>query len=263
MRIDPILYNTVILENENLWMDTIEPRTVKSKFELFVANIDCKPPEFYSTHVKNLWISAPGHLDGFDRILTVCSGVENLVLFPWGSHMTGSPPSIHLLENLSCLRRMTVNLDKLSVPWSPGLSFGYACFSNITHLHLYDDDEDWPDYKGFEHLYSLTHLALACCQSAQLAIVMPKLPALEYVALCSYSDGYGHPRVDRKFPTEMWAINVVRVSGLAIADWECGATGGTDFWDIVEEEVARRQAQVISESNTNQIALTNSIRVET
>jgi hypothetical protein len=157
---------------------------------------------------------------------------------------------------------MTVKLTNFSGPWPTGPNFEYACFANITHLHLYDEYEDWSIYTGFEHLHSLTHLALACCSPASLAIVMSKLPVLEYVTLCYYSNDYGHPAVNRTIPMEVYGINVVWVKGLTVADWECGATGGTDFWDIVEREVARRPAKVVRESNTDQIAPTSIMSVE-
>jgi hypothetical protein len=46
-----------------------------TRFELFMANIDCKPLGFYAKHVKNLWILAADDPDAFERILTICSGV--------------------------------------------------------------------------------------------------------------------------------------------------------------------------------------------
>lgn len=258
-RIDPILFETVVLtdDTEKLWTHTL-----KSESELFVANIGHKPPEFYSMHVKNLWILAPfSDLDEIGRILTICSGVQNLVLFTGTRLITGNLP---FMNPGGHLRRMTVNLGNFSAPWFTGQGFEHACFANISHLHLYDKAEDWSMYTGFEHLCSLTHFALACCEAEQLAIVTPKLPALEYVALCSYSNlnRYARPMVNRRASAEMYDINVVWVQGLTTADWECGATGGTDFWDLVEKEVARRRAKVIRKSDTNRTVLTNSTNVE-
>ena len=208
-----------------------------------MANIDYKPQEFYSKHVKNLWISAPDDPDAFERILTICGSVENLVLFPRKWRI--NPPFIPFLEIPNaggCLNRLTCKLDVLFPPWSTSINFRYPCFANLTHLHLYDDDDEWPTYTGFEHLRSLTHLALACCGPQQLAAIMPRLPALKYVALCHYeSTEYGRLTVNRKIPVEVYGNKVVWLQGLKKADWENGAAGQGDFWDMVEEEVAMRR----------------------
>jgi hypothetical protein len=217
---------------------------IKATFEQFVANLDRKPPEFYSKHVKNLWISAPFDPVAFLRILTLCSGIENLVLFPWRHDIYH--PSIPFQEHLnsnSSLRRLTLNLEHILPPFSTGQHFNYPFFANITHLHLYDESEEWSDYTGFEHLRSLTHLAFACCEPDHLGIVMPKLPAIEYVALCSYKSTYGRPVVNRRVPVEVYGIKVVFLDGLTKRDWECGTTGRADFWDIVEREVTRRRTE--------------------
>jgi hypothetical protein len=204
-----------------------------------VANLDRKPPEFYSKHVKNLWISAPVDPVAFLRILTLCSGIENLVLFPWRHGISFQEH----LNSTSSLRRLTLKLEHLFLPYSTGQHFNYPFFANITHLHLYDESEEWSAYAGFEHLRSLTHLALACCGPDHLGIVMPKLPAIEYVALCSYKNTYGRPVINREVPVEVYGIKVVWLYGLTRRDWECGTTGRADFWDIVEKEVARRRTE--------------------
>jgi hypothetical protein len=96
---------------------------------------------------------------------------------------------------------------------------------------------------GFENLRSLTHLAFACCGPEELAIVMPKLPALQYVAFCIYRWIEDVPSVQRKISGG--DIKVVWIDGLTLGDWERGATGRGDFWDLVEQEVARRRAVMV------------------
>jgi hypothetical protein len=216
-----------------------------------MANIDCKPPEFYSKHVKNLWISAPDDPPAFERILSICSGVENLVVF--SGRRSIYLPFIPFLEHPNAgshLRRLTCKLETFFQPWSTGQNFHHTCFANLTHLHLYDEMEDWTTYVGFENLRSLTHLAFACCGPEELAIVMPKLPVLQYVALCSYKAAdwlaqWGDacvPTVSRRVPVEVYGIKVVWIEGLSMRDWERGVAGRGDFWDVVEQEVATRRA---------------------
>ena len=217
-----------------------------------MANVDSKSPEFYAQHVKNLWILATDDSNAFERILTLCSGVENLVLFPGRRGI--NHPFIPFLEHATAgkhLRRLTCHLEHLFLPWSNDLNdqnFQRACFANFTHLHLYGEAEEWSNYVGFENLRSLSHLALACCGPEELAIVTPKLPALEYVALCHYKSGEFYiPRIDNGVPLEKYGIRVVRVDGLTAADWERGTAGREDFWDLVEREVARRRADMVGD----------------
>lgn len=116
---------------------------------------------------------------------------------------------------------------------------------------------------GFENLRSLTHLAFACCGPEALATVMPKLPALEYVALCNYKTSKGSVTINRQVPVEVYGINVVWIEGLNIDDWERGATGATDFWDVVEREVTRRRAGMVRVMLSRWIAINNDIVAQT
>ena len=65
-----------------------------------MANIDSKSSEFYAKHVKNIWISTY-NLDAFERILRVCSGVQNLLLFPIRSGFTANAVSNDFCTGLS------------------------------------------------------------------------------------------------------------------------------------------------------------------
>ena len=211
-----------------------------------MANIDSKPPEFYSKHVKNLWISAADDRQAFERILSICSGVENLALFPMRRRIFYPfVPFLDIPNAGSHLRRLTCKLEYLFIPWSTNQNFHHPCFANITHLHLFDETEDWSTYEGFENLRSLTHLAFSCCSQKELAILMPKLPALEYVAFCSYKIDESELSVSRRVPIEVYGIKVVWIEGLCMDDWERGAAGRGDFWELVEQEVAMRRARMV------------------
>ena len=185
--------------------------------------------------------------DAFQRILIICSSsVENLVLFP-GIHWNLAHPFIAFLEHPSAgdrLRRLTINLEHVFLPWSSMEIFNCPCFTNLTHLHLYDEAEEWSGYKGFELLRSLTHFAVACSSPEALAIVMPKLPALQYVVICHYgSNEHGRTRIhDNRVTRDVYGIRVVWLTGLTKRDWESGARGKGDFWEIVEQEVNSRRS---------------------
>ena len=150
----------------------------QDRSELFLAKLtNGKPVDYYAQHLKNISI-----LGGFcqtetvNRKLAIC-GVENLVL--------STPYDIDFFKKNPWagrnLRRLTINLGRRlgSTP-----NFYRSCSANLTHLHLWDNDEDWVDYTGWRNLTSLTHLALACSGSpSQGRQLMRKLPTVRYVAL--------------------------------------------------------------------------------
>ena len=87
---------------------------------------------------------------------------------------------------------------------------------------------------------------LSSCTQEALAIVMPKLPALQYVALCRYkSNEHGRTRVYNEVARDVYGIRVVWFKGLTERDWKYGARGG-DFWEIMEREVASCRAEMVS-----------------
>ena len=71
---------------------------------------------------------------------------------------------------------------------------------------------------------------------------MPKLPALQYVALCHYKtrSDFSFVSVNNEISQDIYGIRVVWIDGLTEEDWKRGATGRKDFWDVVEQEVSRR-----------------------
>ena len=148
-RIDPILISTVcITQNfESKRRDQLERFLVKLT--------NGKPVEYYAQHIKNLAILGYSfEKEGINRILAICTGVENLVVLA-PTRCSNFFKNPHVGRNL---RRLTIRLEYFSGPFP---NFNHSCFSNLTHLHLTDDDEDWPAYAGWGNLTSLTHLA-AC-----------------------------------------------------------------------------------------------------
>jgi hypothetical protein len=101
---------------------------------------------------------------------------------------------------------------------------------------------------GWETLASLTHLAFSCYAFAgpeEIIRLMCTLPTIQYVALGYYRgcDQYGD-HVDSTDDTSPhtraeWGERVVFLSGIPPNDWERGARGQGDFWDVVEQEVKR------------------------
>ena len=176
-----------------------------------------------------------------NHVLAICTGVENLAL---------SIPAYGLdfLENPQAggnLRKLTIKLCQFR-PLGPGPNFYHSCFAQLTHLHLLDDDGHWPTYAGWERLINLTHLALARSgPAAGIPQLMQRLPNIRYVALGQYNTSEDEKYTDASIiyhsvlrPT--WGVRVVLFWEIPQHDWERGARGEGDFWDLVEREVERR-----------------------
>ena len=176
-----------------------------------------------------------------NRVLAICTGVENLAL---------SVPAygFDYLENPQAgrnLRRLTIKLYQFR-QFGSRPNFYHSCFAKLTHLHLSDDDDDWPTYAGWERLVNLTHLALTCSgPAAGIQQLMQTLPTIRYVALGHYSSHESDKYVDASVNNNpglraAWGVRVVIFSRIPHHDWERGARGEGDFWDLVEREVERR-----------------------
>lgn len=232
-RIDPILIETVCI---------MQPYGSHGRDRLgrFLAKLtNGKPVEYYARHIKNLALFG-GTLArknrSIDHILAICTGVENLILFS-GCDFFKNP------QVGSNLRRLSTRLQELSIGSTP---FYHPCFAKLTHLHLWDDCKDWRTYTGWEALSSLTHLAFASSIfPQQTPPLILRLPVVRYLAIGRYlSDErykYADSVVDNKPHTRAtWGVRVVVFESISTYDWERGARGEGDFWDVVEREVERR-----------------------
>ncbi|KIL66965.1 hypothetical protein M378DRAFT_159896 [Amanita muscaria Koide BX008] len=201
--IDPILIATVCI------MEDFESKRW-DRLECLLAKLtNGKPVEYYAQNIKNLAILGFFQIEAINRILAICTGVENLVL------SASARGFVDFFENSQAgrnLRRLSINLGAVSPQFGSTPNFYPPCFANLTHLHLWDEDDDWSTYAGWETLTSLTHLAFACSgPPEQVMQVMQTLPTVRYVAL-----------------------------DIPQYDWERGARGKGDFWNLVEREVERR-----------------------
>lgn len=223
------------------------PSKLKDRLNRFLAN--GRPVEYYAHHIKNLAIIG-GSLEHaeIDRLLAICTGLENLVLLR-------SARGVGFFENPQAgrnLRRLSIRMEDFSQYFGTSRdNFYHPCFANITHLHL--DDEHWYTYTGWETLTSLTHIAFAYSGSPEnIARLMQIVPTVQYVAFGYYGGGGGDEwsryadgaMVDgRPHFSALWGVKVVRLSMIPQQDWEHGARGGGDFWNVVEREVKRRLEQ--------------------
>ena len=235
-RIDPLSISTVCIMND------FSPRERNRRLKLFLARLtNGKPVQYYIQHTKNLAVL--GYFfdnKEINHMLAICAGVENLVLL--------APTSFELFENSLAglnLRRLTIKLENVSRPFGSRPNFYLSCFSNLTHLHLTDEDNDWPTYGGWETLVNLTHLAFAWWGPPEKVLpLIQTLPSVQYVALgryCVERYKFAEAKVNTHIHIRAaWGTRVVVLSDMPLYDWERGARGGEDFWDLVEEEIERR-----------------------
>ncbi|KAF8624564.1 hypothetical protein AX15_005811 [Amanita polypyramis BW_CC] len=229
--IDPILLSTVcITEGINFRR--------RDRPERFLAKLNNgKPVEYYAQSVKNMAIIGPFfQTEVINRIIATCTGVENLALLAPACNSD----FFEIPQATRNIRRLSIRLENAS----PQFDFHHSCFANLTHLHLWD--EYWFRYTGWEALVNLTHLGLADSGYPPNVIqLMKTLPTIRYVALGSYHSGeeyrYADVTVDNSsYIRAAWGVRVVVLSKIPVCDWERGARGQGDFWDVVEREVEKR-----------------------
>jgi hypothetical protein len=220
----------------------------KDSLELFLAKLsNGQPVEYYRQHIKNLAIlgTFPQNEATINRILAICTGVENLA--PLASARGGFDLFEHpQAAGRSHLRRLSIKLASFNFqPFGSNPNFHHSCFANLTHLHLFDEEYNWPTYAGWEMLTSLTHLAFACAVPADVTRLMQTLPTVQYVAVGHYDNAERHRYADATVNNSLhtraaWDVRVVLFPEIPQYDWERGARDEGDFWDLVEREVKRR-----------------------
>jgi len=247
-RIDPILISTVCI------MEHFESIR-RDRLELLLTKLTNRPVEYYAQHIKNLGLFGLfSQNEVIDRILAICTGVENLIVLApsWGLKFFENPQA-------GCnLRRLSIGLEKFFPRFGSTPNFYHPCFANLTHLHLWDEAEDWSTYAGWETLTSLTHLAFSCSCPEDIIQVIQTLPTVQYVAVGHYCcrERYKHAHVTVNNSPHIraaWSVRVVVLSMIPEYDWERGARGEGDFWDLVERELERR----LEEGSVSSYSLTS------
>ncbi len=180
-RINPLLIATVYIDDKYPSRD--------KKIRSFLAKLTNGkyPPEYYARHVKNLAFFGTFSDKEVDAILAICTGLENFAIRPPIAFQHMHFMHLEFFKNPqsgTALRRLCIDYWKCGVTNTPRLGF-HPCFRNLTHLHLLDDYQDWPLFRGWETLTHLTHIAFGSCEAESLREVMGLLPAIQFVALCS------------------------------------------------------------------------------
>ncbi|KAJ7748647.1 hypothetical protein B0H16DRAFT_1552751 [Mycena metata] len=215
----------------NQWFHALLYRTMA------LSIIRAKPPSFFSTAARHLFISAHlGLRKDVEIILAACGGLENLcVLY---MHSTWIPfIAAMALKHFygPCQTLLTRHLSD-------------AVFLRLTHLEMLDNIEATDTWiLHIESLPALAHLAFIDLNDTALCIrLLETCKSLRVLVL--------HHRVaagrDRTHPDEVALEQDGRVVGLAtsnyIQDWYLGARWGEDYWHDAEVFVAKRRAGEIN-----------------
>lgn len=180
----------------------------------FAVALDIRPPSFFEQHVKNLCLTGTVSDKYTQRVLSICTGVQNLAVWNPALHpgqITTLPlrsldTSIETIRALSELRQIFPELIYLSI----------ICFSN---------DEDMP---RLEWLPALTHVRLEVGRYSDpileyLKTILRTCECLQSIVIqIDNSDG----RYDSREQVEVWAeedsrITITEHSGSNyVRDWE-------------------------------------------
>jgi hypothetical protein len=121
--------------------------------------------------------------------------------------------------------------------------FIQSCFSHLSHLHLYGTpDRDWATWSGLGSVPRLTHLSfeqdtvpVAIWHSALAQCAVLKV----LVVLCDSASAIKIPAPYESVGTDPRFVHLRLADYLA--DWECGARGGEDYWARADAVVNARR----------------------
>jgi hypothetical protein len=130
--------------------------------------------------------------------------------------------------------------------YGPPPRFTEPCFSYLSHLHLCcAEEEDWATWSGLASLPRLTHLSFEQ-DTAPLPIWHSALkicPFLEVlVILCDSGSVIEIPAPYESVGADPRFVHLLVVDFLA--DGECGARGGEDYWVRADAVVNARRRTV-------------------
>jgi len=235
--IEPLLFRVLSIHNSA----EPEPRFLRHSCHALGKLIRSKtPPTFWlPERVRHVCFVDHNQLDPVACfVLATCTNIVDLAV-------PRTFPSYALLTAVMTLQRLSVMIAGMLPP--DGRDFTHSFFAHITHLDLLDRAaEGWDAWSGLAQLPMLTHLsfhenlipdsvcvgALKHCKSlAVLAVVWPTHEA-------RLATDYPYLQLDFEEPRF-----VMLVVADHLADWETGARGGGDYWDVADELVKQRQIQ--------------------
>ncbi|KAJ7651371.1 hypothetical protein FB45DRAFT_890377 [Roridomyces roridus] len=183
--------------------------------------------------VKNLMIL---HLDTIetDTILSACPNVQNLYILLPGRPAVQRRTALDAMP----LRHLYCELDDIGIVSNKDI-FSSTLFGGLTHLELYDIEDEEEYWTGLAALPRLTHLAFdtfATYLAARYKEVLERKKDLKaLIVLRRPSARHAQITVEDKRFVMMPLENYTR-------DWQCGVLYGDDFWARADKFIAGRIA---------------------
>ncbi|KAJ6550994.1 hypothetical protein DFH09DRAFT_603637 [Mycena vulgaris] len=219
--VEPLLYRTIALDLPS----PIAGFPVFTSQNL-LAVMQRKPESFFQHAVSDLLLLGHPRTD----ILSVCTGVKNLSI----DYLTMDDESIPLLATfpLTHLYIEVVPLLHALTPTSP-------LFSQMTHLELFDGEDDPIISTGLPLLPRLTHVSFAnrgflrsCLDLLETSNSLSVLVCLDNEEMLS---GEAESlSTDLRFV----AMSLIYYG----KDWQMGAHSGEDYWSRAERFIAQRRS---------------------
>ncbi|KAF7366956.1 hypothetical protein MSAN_00954300 [Mycena sanguinolenta] len=238
----PETVNNLLLVSHRVreWIERIKYRIVAPKSLLSamcrprgllrLIQFRSKPASFFRDRVQHLFVEG---LDAerLDQVLSLCSGIQSLVLFRSLRHV----PSL----NATRPRQLALLLDDL---YEDGRSPHMPMFAFVTHLDLFDTE--YPNTTAGD---VLAHLALmpALTHLSMWQGSMRPLALTEVLARCGRLKALiGQP--EELVPDLLRFPNDVRFVSMLLSDeyvheWAIGIQGGLDFWARADAFIAKRR----------------------
>ncbi|KAJ7054133.1 hypothetical protein C8F01DRAFT_496362 [Mycena amicta] len=230
-RLEPLLYRTLITDNS-------------SKGHALKQFIYTKPSGFFREHTHNLYLTSAGKWseDYVRDLLQLCPQLTALAVSGiWGN------PQQELVKQIGGVRRWSGFLYSLfGTSNLHAIDFSRcACFSNVTHMDIFDtfeDDDDLFICPALAGLPALTHLCLMDATPSVLTLVAeacPRLQVLVYMPSIldearAIAEEPPFAPVDPRF-----VVSRLRLR-LFWADWELFGTSA-GFWAAADAFVARKR----------------------
>ncbi|KAJ7677793.1 hypothetical protein DFH06DRAFT_1465676 [Mycena polygramma] len=217
-----------------IWIESLLYRTLmfrenghdSTRLSTVIHNLQAKPLAFRENVRDVLWWS---HNilkeDDLCTLLSLCTGIENLVL---------ARLNPELVDRISSLR-----LRRMISPLWPSLLAVLASCTSLTHLWALD----YHGYFAFSWLNtlpSLTHLGLSNPFKIDRAVFEPLLKRNKQLRVCViFSSPFEYHIPDPWMDDD----RVVLISGGLdyFRDWKLGVTGGRDSWVRAEELLANKR----------------------
>lgn len=229
-RIERVKYKTVA-------DSPIFPVACGTRGLLQIIRSNSKPASFFRDRVHNLFVENLGH-EELEEIISVCSGVQFLVLF----QNFGEVPS------LIATRPRRLSLHLTDVPKSvDSPQLPNSIFNFVTHLDLFDSahPNSGEVVACLAQLAALTHLAL-WKDSTDLRDVLVRCGRLQTLV-----DMHNFERRSEN----LQSIDDVRYVCMVVSDedyleeWIIATRGGLDFWARADAFIAKKRRGEIKPSS--------------